>query len=276
MSAPPAPGTAVPEARKSLGQHFLSDPAILARIVGVAGVQPGDAVLEIGPGPGGLTRALLAAGARVWAVEADPRMVAHLEAEALEGLEIWQGDALALDYPALAERVGGPLRLVANLPYNISGPLLARLLRQRSAFRSLTLMLQREVAERLAARPGTRARGRLSVLAQTFCTVTVPLKIAPGSFRPPPKVESRVVDLRPRPPSPLRLTDEATLWEIVRLGFQQRRKMLRNALAGVGPALAAGFAAAGLDGRERAEALSTEQWILLANAVAAEGGRQEA
>lgn len=260
-----------PVAKKSYGQHFLRDSGILGRIVGGAGVQPGDRVLEIGPGPGALTRALLGAGATVWAVEADPRMVEHLEGASLRGLHLLAADALQVDYRALAEAAGGPLRLVANLPYNISGPLLARLLRQREAFVSMTLMLQKEVADRLLAPPGGRTRGRLSVLAQCFCELRLLLKVSPGSFRPPPKVHSAVIrlDVRPEPPAPLQ--DEESLWWVVREGFGRRRKMLRNSLLGVSAEPLPLLVAAGLCGTERPEALGVEQWIALANAVAAQG-----
>jgi len=258
--------------KKSLGQHFLSDPGILRKIVEGAGVTPGERVLEIGPGPGGLTRALLAAGARVWAVEADPRMVAHLEALVLPGLRVRQGDALTEDYEALAAEAGGPFRLVANLPYNISGPLLARLLRQRRAFTSLTVMLQREVGERLRAPPGTRQGGSLSVLAQCFCRVAPVLRVAPGSFHPPPKVESLVLRLDPRAELEAPLRDEDALWQVVRAGFGQRRKMLRNGLRALAPDPAPWLDRAGLTGRERPEELTGPQWIALANAW---GGSQE-
>ncbi len=259
-----------PLPRKSLGQHFLSDRAILGRIVEAAGVEPGERVLEIGPGPGGLTRALLAAGARVWALEADPRMVEYLNREGLEGLRIRAADALEADYEALAEEAGGPLRLVANLPYNISGPLLARLLHQRRAFTSLTVMLQREVGERLCAPAGSRRRGSLSVLAQCFCRVCLLLRVAPGSFRPPPKVDSVVVRLDVRPVPSAAVRDEELLWRTVKTGFGQRRKMLRNPLKALaGEELESVLGEAGLTGRERPEALTVAAWISLANALAA-------
>lgn len=204
-----APPEAPPPARKALGQHFLHDRSVLERIVAGAGVGPGQRVLEIGPGPGALTRALLAAGARVWAVEVDERMVGHLRAQGLPDLRVLHADALAVDYRELAREAGGRFRLVANLPYNISGPLLARLLSQRDAFDALTVMLQREVAERLVAGPGGRNRGGLSVLAQAFCEVRTVVRVAPGAFRPPPRVESRVVrlDVRAAPPAPLERED---------------------------------------------------------------------
>lgn len=260
-----------PAPKKSLGQHFLFDRSILRRIVAGAGVEPGDRVLEIGPGPGGLTRELLAAGARVWALEADPRMVEHLAAQewVTAALSARCADALEADYPALAEEAGGALKVVANLPYNISGPLLARLLAQRRAFSSLTLLLQREVAERLAAPQGSKVRGRLGVLAQAFCGVKTLFRVPAGAFRPPPKVESTVVRLEVRAAPEAPLTDEAALWEAVRDGFGQRRKMLRNALSGAGVPVEAWLARAGLTGRERAEELDGRAWIALANGLAA-------
>jgi 16S rRNA (adenine1518-N6/adenine1519-N6)-dimethyltransferase len=258
----------IPPPKKSLGQHFLFDPNILQRIVDGAGVAPGDRVLEIGPGPGGLTAALVQAGARVWAVEADARMLQHLQVrEELRPVHFLHADALTVDYRSLAAAAGGPLRLVANLPYNISGPLLARLLRQRSGFTSMTVMLQKEVADRLLAPPGSRTRGSLGVLAQCFCELRSVLRVAPGSFRPPPKVESKVVrlDVRPSPLAPV--DDEAVLWAAVRAGFGQRRKTLRNALAGTYPDVREALREVELSGRERAETLATEVWIRLANAL---------
>jgi 16S rRNA (adenine1518-N6/adenine1519-N6)-dimethyltransferase len=267
---PASPAGSTPAPKKSLGQHFLFDRRLLARIVEGAGVEAGHAVLEIGPGPGGLTRALLEAGARVWALEADPRMLEHLRAQewATGDLHLLEGDALEADYGALAAEAGGGVRLVANLPYNISGPLLARLLAQRRAFVSLTVMLQREVAERLAAPPGTRARGRLGVMTQAFCTVSTLFRVPAGAFRPPPKVESTVLrlDVLAEPIAPL--ADEGTLWEAVRVGFGQRRKMLRNALAGLGLPVDELLAGTGLSGTERAEDLTADAWIAVANAAA--------
>ncbi|PLX42492.1 MAG: ribosomal RNA small subunit methyltransferase A [Deltaproteobacteria bacterium] len=260
-----------PAPDKALGQHFLSDPNILAKIVNASGVQPGEAVLEIGPGPGALTKALIGAGAHLTAIEADPRMVAHLNEELGGTLELIEGDALRTDYLALAEKAGGPMRLVANLPYNISGPLMALLLKERSAFKSMTLMFQREVAERIAAPPGGKERGKLSVMAQAFCKVKRVMRVPPGAFIPPPKVESAVIhlDILPEPVAPLE--DEGMLWRAVAAGFGQRRKMLRNTLkpllAGLpGEEL---FLEAGLKGTERAETLSVAEWIQLANVIAA-------
>lgn len=261
-----------PGPKKSLGQHFLFDGSLLRKIVEGAGVEAGERVLEIGPGPGGLTRALLEAGARVLALEADARMVEHLEGLGLEGLDLRRADALETDYLALAREVGGPFRLVANLPYNISGPLLARLFRQRSAFTSMTVMLQREVADRLLAEAGGRERGRLSVLAQTFFSLRRILRVPAGAFRPPPKVESAVLrlDLLAAPVAPI--DHEERLWAAVRMAFGHRRKTLRNALKAWGGDAEAAFSAAGLSGGERPEELACAQWVALANALGEERG----
>jgi 16S rRNA (adenine1518-N6/adenine1519-N6)-dimethyltransferase len=256
-----------PSPKKSLGQHFLFDRSLLRKIVEAAGVESGERVLEIGPGPGGLTRALLEAGATVLALEADERMVEHLEELGLERLSVVRADALEVDYLRLTQQSGGPFRLVANLPYNISGPLLARLLRQREAFTSMTVMLQREVAERLLAAPGCRERGRLSVLAQSFCRLRPLLRVPAGAFRPPPKVESTVIRLDVLPASVAPIEDEECLWSSVRMAFGHRRKTLRNALRAAEGDVEGAFLAAGLTGGERPEQLSSVQWIALANAL---------
>jgi 16S rRNA (adenine1518-N6/adenine1519-N6)-dimethyltransferase len=259
--------THAPSAKRRFGQHFLADPRVLRRIVEEAGVVSGERVVEIGSGPGALTRALLDAGASVWAIEADSRMVAHLGAQGLPGLRLIHDDAVRVDYLHLARELGGGFRLVGNIPYNISGPLLATLLRQRQAFVSMTLMLQREVAERLTAPAGRRSRGRLSVLAQCYCVVRPIMRLPPGAFRPPPKVESQLVrlDVRPAPVQPL--ADEEVLWAALRAAFGKRRKMIRNALKGYDPCLDAALAEAELSGRERPEELEVETWIRLANAL---------
>lgn len=252
---------------KSLGQHFLFDPNILGRITALAEVGPGDAVLEIGPGPGGLTRALSAAGARIWAVEADRRMVEHLNALEIPGLKVFQGDALKADFGKIAEEAGGKLKLVANLPYNISGPLTAKLLLERAAFTDMTLMYQKEVAERIAAGPGGKERGILSVLTQVFCEVRMGFKVPPGAFRPPPKVHSAVIRLIV-PASPLfDLHDEEVLWKIVHEAFRMRRKQLKNCLRHR-PGAEEAIGEAGLTGVERPEELSNSAWVALANAFA--------
>ncbi len=254
-------------ADKRLGQHFLVDPAILARIVAAAGPLGGRTVVEIGPGPGGLTRALLASdAARVVAVEADPRCVAALEelvAASGGRLEVVAGDALALDRRALAP---GPSVIVANLPYNIATELLVRWLRAPAGLERIVVLVQREVAARLAARPGTAAYGRLTVLAQWAARVEALFELPPGAFRPPPKVHSRVVRLSPyaEPPWPARL---AALERVTAAAFGQRRKMLRSSLKSLDSAPATLCAAAGIDPARRAETLAIAEFAALANAL---------
>ncbi|MGY9055972.1 MAG: 16S rRNA (adenine(1518)-N(6)/adenine(1519)-N(6))-dimethyltransferase RsmA [Alphaproteobacteria bacterium] len=214
---------------KRYGQHFLTDPRLIARIAAAAGDLTQGTVFEIGPGPGGLTRALLDAGAaKVIAVEYDSRCLAALAelAEAYPGrLELVEADALEVDLTSLAE---GPRKIVANLPYNISTALLTRWLAQADSFDSMTLMFQKEVAERLKAQPRTKAYGRLSVLTQVVCRVRKAFDLAPGAFHPPPKVTSSVVVLTPRPERlPCRLK---TLEACTAAAFGQRRKTLRSSL----------------------------------------------
>lgn len=214
---------------KRYGQHFLTDPRLIARIAAAAGDLTQGTVFEIGPGPGGLTRALLDAGAaKVIAVEYDSRCLAALAelAEAYPGrLELVEADALEVDLTSLAE---GPRKIVANLPYNISTALLTRWLAQAEYFDSMTLMFQKEVAERLKAQPRTKAYGRLSVLTQVVCRVRKAFDLAPGAFHPPPKVTSSVVVLTPRPERlPCRLK---TLEACTAAAFGQRRKTLRSSL----------------------------------------------
>ncbi len=249
-------------ARRSLGQHFLLDGNLCARIARAAGDLTACDVVEIGPGPGGLTRALLDAGARhVVAVERDKRCVAALGelADAYPGrLEVIEGDALEIDLQGLAS---APRRIVANLPYNISVPLLLKELERIDAYESLTLMFQKEVAARLAAAPGGKDYGRLSVICQWLCEVENQFNVAKTAFTPPPKVTSTVVTLTPRPaPFAARWGD---LERITAAAFGQRRKMLRTSLKGLGVDLAA----IGIEPTARAEELTVEQFCSLARAA---------
>jgi 16S rRNA (adenine1518-N6/adenine1519-N6)-dimethyltransferase len=258
------------EARKALGQHFLLDPALCARIASAAGPMEGRQVLEVGPGPGGLTRALLATPAeKVVAVELDRRAVAALAelAAAYPGrLEIIEGDALKLDATAL---LAAPRRIVANLPYNVGTPLLVGWLRQAAALESMTLMFQQEVAERITAAPGSEAYGRLGVLAQWRCRCTLLLTLPPGAFSPPPKVWSAVVGLVPLPedPGPALF---AAMERLTAAAFGQRRKMLRGALKSLGDAEGL-LATAGIAGERRAETLSIAEFDRLARTLLARG-----
>jgi 16S rRNA (adenine1518-N6/adenine1519-N6)-dimethyltransferase len=260
-------------ARKSLGQNFLLDLNLTSRIARAAAPLEHADVIEIGPGPGGLTRALLLEGARhVTAVERDPRCVAALGelVAAFPGrLSIVEGDALALDAAVLAPP---PRKIVANLPYNIATPLLLGWLRNAEDFESLTLMFQKEVALRLAAAPRSRDYGRLSVMAQWRAEVRRLFDIPPRAFVPPPKVTSSVVQLVPRA-APLAPCGFEALERVLAAGFGQRRKMLRQSLKPLDRDVEALLAAAGAEPTARAEELSVTQFCALARAYDALGER---
>jgi 16S rRNA (adenine1518-N6/adenine1519-N6)-dimethyltransferase len=249
------------DARKSLGQHFLLDANLVARIARQAGDLAGRHVVEVGPGPGGLTRALLATeAADVTAVEVDARAIAAIRelADASSRLRIVEGDALGLDLSAI---VPAPRQVVANLPYNIASPLLVGWLRQAAAWERLTLMFQQEVGDRICAAPGTGAYGRLSVLAQWICTAEFRLRIPPAAFVPAPKVWSAVVVLTPHPAQPdARMF--ATMERLTAAAFGQRRKMLRGSLRPLGGE--ALLAQAGIAPDRRAETLSVAEFDTLA------------
>lgn len=257
------------DARRSLGQHFLLDQNLTDRVVRAAGPLEGVSVIEIGPGPGGLTRSLLAAGpARVVAIEKDARCAAAMRelADAVPGrLEVVEADALDIDVRALAP---APRKIVANLPYNIATPLLIGWLRAATDFSGFTLMLQREVAQRLAAAPGSAAYGRLSVLAQWLARVEFQFAVDRRAFVPPPRVTSAVVNLTPRP-EPLAAADWRTLETVTQAAFGQRRKMLRSSLKTLG----IDAAAAGIEPTRRAEELSVEEFCALARLHAASRGK---
>lgn len=247
-------------ARKSLGQHFLLDLNLCARIARTAGKLNDTNIIEIGPGPGGLTRALLDAGAnRVVAVEHDHRCVAalaELQDAYPDRLEIIEADALETDVTAL---VLAPRRVVANLPYNIATPLLLGWLRQITDFEGLTLMFQKEVAERLAAKPRGKSYGRLSIITQWLAEVRFQFNISKEAFTPPPKIASSVVTLTPRP-TPLAPAEWESLEKVTAQAFGQRRKMLRSSLK----SLNLDFAALGIEPTARAEELSVEQFCSIA------------
>jgi 16S rRNA (adenine1518-N6/adenine1519-N6)-dimethyltransferase len=259
-------------AKKSLGQNFLLDLNLTARIARAAGELQGVTVLEVGPGPGGLTRALLALGAaRVIAVERDERAMAALQeiAALYPGrLDVVAADALDFNpKPRLPE---GPARIVANLPYNIATALLVNWLSTEPWppwFDSAVLMFQREVAERIAAAPGGKAYGRLSVLAQWRCDARILFDINASAFVPPPKVKSSLMRFVPRPdPLPC---DRRLLETVTQAAFGQRRKMLRQSLRSLGSDAAALIAAADLDPTARAEEIPVSGFVALARALAA-------
>lgn len=257
-------------ARKSLGQNFLLDLNLTARIARAAGDLSNVTVVEVGPGPGGLTRALLTEGAKkVVAVERDARCVAALQSlvQASDGrLTIVEADVLATD---LADLTKGPIRIVANLPYNIATPLLIRWLTGRSwppRWLSMTLMFQREVAERIVAAPGSKSYGRLAVLAGWRSKASILFDIDPRAFTPPPKVTSSVVSFEPLPdPLPC---DVASLERVTAAAFGQRRKMLRQSLKSLGADPLELLAAADIDGTQRAEEIGVASFVALANAYA--------
>jgi 16S rRNA (adenine1518-N6/adenine1519-N6)-dimethyltransferase len=258
-------------AKKALGQNFLLDLNLTAKIARAAGDLSGCDVLEVGPGPGGLTRGLLAEGARrVVAIEKDARCLPALDeiAAAYPGrLKVINADALTLDWAA---HLGAPVKIVSNLPYNVGTELLVRWLTPPAwppLWQSLTLMFQREVADRIVAVPGSKAYGRLAILVQWRTTARIALSLPPEAFTPPPKVHSAVVHFQalaePRFPA-----DPAVLEHVVAKAFNQRRKMLRAALKGLTPDIEDRIRAAGLSPTERAEQVSIEGFCALARAVA--------
>ena len=250
------------DARRKLGQHFLLDENLTAKIARQAGDLAGRHVVEIGPGPGGLTRALLGTpAAAVTVVEVDPRAAEAMRALAAVcagRLIVVEADAMAADLSTL---VPAPRQIVANLPYNIATPLLIGWLRQAAQWERMTLMFQQEVAERIAAAPDTEAYGRLAVLAQWVCTVELLMRIPPAAFTPPPKVFSAVVGFLPRPvqPSPALF---AAMERLTAAAFGQRRKMLRGSLKSLGGE--ALLERAGIAPERRAETLSVVEFETLA------------
>ena len=217
-------------ARKRFSQNFLRDPLVIDRLVEAIRPQPGDAIVEIGPGQGALTSALLARGVAVTAIELDRDLAAGLRVRFPE-LDLLEGDALKHDFTALATRLGAPrLRLVGNLPYNISSPLIFHALEHAAVIQDAHFMLQDEVVQRLAAAPGSKAWGRLGVMVQLHCDVQALFAVPPSAFTPEPKVDSRIVRLQPRLGPAGLPTDPPLFAEVVRTVFAQRRKTLRNTL----------------------------------------------
>lgn len=253
-------------ASKALGQNFLLDQQLLARIARIPGSLEGQRVYEVGPGPGGLTRALLAAGASVTAVERDKRCIpalAELQGAVGSRLTVLEEDALAIDESSIVEGA----HVVSNLPYNVGTALLIRWLQAEpwpSWWKSLTLMFQREVAERIVARPGSSAFGRLSILSQWRSEAQLALRVHRSAFVPPPKVMSAVVHIRPRvaPPG----VSGAIVERLTAAAFGQRRKMLRGSLQSYPAALAA-LDQAGIDPQRRAETLSVDEFLRIASMI---------
>ncbi|MCC7260111.1 MAG: 16S rRNA (adenine(1518)-N(6)/adenine(1519)-N(6))-dimethyltransferase RsmA [Alphaproteobacteria bacterium] len=254
--------------RKSLGQNFLFDLNLTKKIARSAGDLSGCTVIEVGPGPGGLTRGLLECGARrIIALEKDSRAIAalaELSAAAPGILEVHEADALTVDESALCPP---PIKIVANLPYNISTQLLFKWLEKASLFESFTLMFQKEVAGRITATPDCKAYGKLSVMTQWLCEAYPLFDIPPGAFTPAPKVTSTVVSIIPRK-TPVAPADYRTLSTVCNAAFGQRRKMLRGSLKSLGVDTEALLTAAGIDGTRRAENLSITEFCALSTAYA--------
>ena len=254
--------------KKSLGQHFLIDRNMIEMIVLAVNPQPSDHLVEIGPGQGAITLPLLRKHGELTAIEFDRDLHAPLQAAAREhgALRLIEGDVLGVDFSALARELAGDdgrIRLVGNLPYNLSSPILFHALDHAAVVRDMHFMLQKEVVERMASGPGSKVYGRLSVMLQAYCSVTPLFVVPPGAFKPAPKVESAVVRLVPKPAEAIHVADRRMFANVVRAAFGQRRKTLRNALNGV--ADVAAIEAAGLRADARAEQVEVAGFVDLAN-----------
>ncbi len=266
---PPGPPQVAPawagqshQARKRFGQHFLADESVIGAIVDVIDPQPGQALVEIGPGLGAMTRPLVERCRRLTVIELDRDLAARLRQRS--ELDVIESDVLAVDFAELSTRLGQTLRVVGNLPYNISTPILFHLLESVHAVQDQHFMLQKEVVERMAAEPGSKAYGRLSVMLQWRYGVESVLDVPPESFDPPPRVDSAVVRMLPREPqAPV---DSLLLGQLVAVAFSQRRKILRNTL---GQWLDAQGYGGVFDTQRRAEEVPVHEYVALAQAVSA-------
>lgn len=256
-------------ARKRFGQNFLVDEQILDRIAASVAPAAGEHLVEIGPGKGALTARLARSCDRLTAIELDRDLIPWLQVgfERHPGFKLFQADALSFDFSQLLEEGGQMLRILGNLPYNISTPLIFHLLSFTGQVKDMHFMLQKEVVRRLAAEPGQKAYGRLSVMVQYHCRVEALFEVPPGAFDPAPKVNSALVRLTPHASLPARADNTQTLAQLVNVAFQQRRKTLRNALKQLVPE--AQLDSLPVDTRLRAEALSVADYVALANALEA-------
>ncbi|MFT3953893.1 MAG: 16S rRNA (adenine(1518)-N(6)/adenine(1519)-N(6))-dimethyltransferase RsmA [Piscinibacter sp.] len=250
-------------ARKRFGQHFLSDDSVIDAIVSAIDPRPGEALVEIGPGLGAMTQPLLARCERLTVIELDRDLAARLRRN--PRLDVVEADVLSVDFAALADRLGQPLRVVGNLPYNISTPILFHLLGVADRVVDQTFMLQKEVVERMAASPGSKDYGRLSVMLQWRYDIESLLEVPPEAFDPPPRVDSAVVRMQPLPGT--NRVDAALLGELVTVAFSQRRKLLRHTL---GRWLEQRACTAAFDLQRRAEEVPVAEYLALAAATAAQ------
>jgi len=258
MNAPARP-------KKSFGQHFLHERRYIDRIVSVIAPRAEDFLVEIGPGEGALTFPLLAAAGKLTAIELDTDLIPNLQAKAasIGELSIVHADVLKVDFTAMAQRAGvARLRIAGNLPYYISSPILFHCVDHAAAIADMHFMLQKEVVDRMAAEPGSKVYGRLSVMLQLACRVEPLFDVPPGAFRPPPKVDSSVVRLAPLPADARHDADPARLHAVVKAAFAQRRKTLGNALRQLMDADA--IRSAGIDPKARAEVLAPMDFVALA------------
>lgn len=254
--------------KKSFGQHFLADRRYVDRIVSSISPKDGDTVVEIGPGEGAMTLPLLAVARRMTAIELDTDLIPGLQERAapIGELRIVHSDVLKVDFSALARELGAErLRIAGNLPYYISSPILFHCVAHAAAIQDMHFMLQKEVVDRMAAEPGSKVYGRLSVMLQLACKVTPLFTVPPGAFRPPPKVDSAVVRLVPLSADELPVGDPANIHKVVKAAFAMRRKTLSNTLKGLVDE--ATIRSLGIDPRARAETLPPRDFVKLANAM---------
>jgi 16S rRNA (adenine1518-N6/adenine1519-N6)-dimethyltransferase len=255
-------------AKKYLGQNFLFDPLILSRIVGAADIGSEDLIVEIGPGPGRLTGILAERAGRVVAIELDDRLYERLKVElaGFDNIELIHGDALKYCYECLPE-----FKVVANIPYYITTPIIFRLLHAKGNLKSMTLAVQKEVAERIAAKPGTKAYGVLSLVVQYHTKPDLKFLIPKEAFRPVPKVDSAVVHIRILDKPFVEVKDEKLFFRIIKMAFSQRRKMLSNSLKSARENVKEWLTRAGIDPQRRPETLSIEEFTRLTNTYDEEG-----
>lgn len=254
------------QARKRFGQNFLHDPGVIARIVDHIRPVPGDRLVEIGPGQAAITAPLIAKAGHVHAIEIDRDLVARLQTRFSEAqLTLQMQDVLRVDFVALSAQLGGKLRIVGNLPYNISSPILFHLLESADVIVDQHVMLQKEVVDRMAADCGSKIYGRLSVMLQARYRMQRCLLVPPGAFQPAPKVDSAVIRMVPLPADQVRVQDWVIFGAVVAMAFSQRRKMLRNTLAAYGDAI--DWSGLGILPTQRAEEVPVDKFIALSNSL---------